>query len=167
MGNCKDFSDPEEVREYVKKTGSLLFPLYMYDHGGIVLSMDNCRYPFNDPWDAGQLGYILVDREKALKELGKKRMTRKLKKRITEIISAEVDTYNQYLSGEIYGYVIEKENEQIDSCWGFYGIDSVEAEARSVVDYQVGQTIRKHCEKVKDWIRNSVSLIYRSALSIG
>ena len=167
LGNCSDFAGPEEVREYVKQTGSLLFPLYMYDHSGIVLSLDNSRYPFNCRWDAGQLGYVLVDRQQALKELGKTRMTGKLKKRITEIIQAEVDTYNQYLSGDIYGYVIEKDGKQIDSCWGFYGMEGVEEQGRSVVNYQIGQTVKKHCQKVKDWIRNSVPLIYRSALCVG
>ena len=167
LGNCTDFSTPQEVREYAQRTGSMVFPLYMYDHSGIGLSLDNSYYPYNCPWDAGQLGYVLVDRQEALKQLGKKRMTESLKIRISEIIQAEVDTYNQYLSGDVYGYVVSKDGEQIDSCWGFYGIDSVEEEARSVVDYHIGQTIREHCKRLKQWISNSVPLIYRSALCAG
>ena len=120
LGNCQDFETPEEVREYAARTGSMLFPLFMYDHSGICLSLSNSRYPFNDRWDAGQLGYVLVDRQKALEKLGKKRMSKKLRRRITQIIEAEVDTYNSYLSGDVYGYVVEKDGEQIDSCWGFY-----------------------------------------------
>ena len=68
----------------------------MYDHSGIVLSLSNNHYPFNDRWDAGQLGLILVDREKALKEFGKKRLTEQLKQKIRQIIEGEIETYNQH-----------------------------------------------------------------------
>lgn len=50
-----------------------------------------------------------------------------------ELLKAEVDIYDQYLRGDVYGYVsgyIEKcpccGNEKFvasDSCWGFYGTD--------------------------------------------
>ncbi len=167
LGNCKDFATPQEVRAYAKQTGSLLFPLYMYDHSGIRLSLDNSYCPFNDRWDAGQLGYVLVDRQEALEKMGKKRMTEKLRKRIIEIVQTEVDTYNQYLSGDVYGYIISKDSEQIDSCWGFYGTEDVEEQAKSVVDYHVRQTIKKHCQRLKRWIKNNVPIIHRSALCEG
>ena len=161
LGNCSDFAAPEEVREYAAKTQSMLFPLFMYEHSGICLSLSNSHYPFNDRWDAGQLGYVLVDRQEALEKLGKKRLSKKLRERIAEIIEAEVETYNSYLSGEIYGYVIEKDGKQVDSCWGYYGLDTVEEEARSIVDNDISNIIKKHCKKVKGWIRNCVPLIYR------
>ena len=167
LGHCLDFDTPEDVRAYAARTGSMLFPLFMYDHSGICLSLSNSRYPFNDRWDAGQLGYVLVDRQKALEKLGKKRMSKKLRRRITQIIEAEVDTYNSYLSGDVYGYVVEKDGEQIDSCWGFYGMDDVEEQAKSIVDNDISQTIKKHCERLKGWIRNCVPFIYRSALAVG
>ena len=167
LGNCTDFETPEEVREYAKKTGSMLFPLFMYDHGGICLSLSNSSYPFNDRWDAGQLGYILVKRQEALETLGKKRMSKKLRRKIAEIIEAEVETYNSYLSGDVYGYVIEKDGKQVDSCWGYYGLENVEEEARSIVDSDILQTIHRHCQRLKVWIRNDVPLIYRSALAVG
>ncbi len=167
LGNCKDFATPQEVRKYAEKTGSLLFSLYMYEHSGIALSLSNSRYPFNDRWDAGQLGYVLVDRQEALNKLGKKRMTEKLRKRIIEIIQTEVDTYNQYLSGNVYGYILKRNGEQIDSCWGFYGIEDVEEQAKVLVDWHVRQTIKDHCQRLKQWIRSNVPIIYRSALCEG
>ena len=51
----------------------------------------------------------------------------------TDMLRGEVETYDQYLRGEVYGYVVEKkvgcaccghvEIEEVDSCWGFYGDD--------------------------------------------
>jgi len=164
LGNSDRFTTPDEVVAYARQTQSLLFPLFLYDHSGIVLSLSNSHYPFTDQWDAGQLGFILVDREKVLKEFGKKRLTKQLKQKIGQIIEGEVETYNQYLAGDVYGYVVSRDNEHIDSCWGYYGQDDCLSEARSIVDYEVEKAVKKHCQKVKQWIRSKVPLIYRSSL---
>jgi len=166
LGNSGRFTTPDEVVAYARQTQSLLFPLFMYDHSGIVLSLSNSHYPFTDQWDAGQLGFILVDREKALKEFGKKRLTKQLKQRIGQIIEAEVETYNQYLAGDVYGYVVSRDGEHIDSCWGYYGQDDCMNEAKSIIDYEVEKAVKKHCQKVKQWIRSKVPLIYRSSFTL-
>ena len=167
LGNSKRFDTPEEVREYAKKTNSLLYPLFMYDHSGIALSLSNSQYPFNCRWDAGQLGYVLIDREKALKEYSKKILTKKLKQKIYEVIQGEVNTYNQYLSGDVYGYkVIDKDGTEIDSCWGYYGMEDVIEEAKSMVDYEIKKSIKEHIQKLKKWIKNHVPYNYRTSLSI-
>jgi hypothetical protein len=46
-----------------------------------------------------------------------------------------VKTYSQFLSGEVYGYIVEMGDENVDSCWGFYGLDDTISEAKSVADY--------------------------------
>lgn len=164
LGNSNRFETPAEVITFARQSRSLLFNLYMYEHSGINLSISNSHYPFNDRWDAGQLGFILVDRQKALKEFGENRLTKQLKQKIYNIIEKEVKTYNQYLAGEIYGYVVSRDNEPVDSCWGFYGQTDCLNEAKSIVDCENKQVVRKHCQKVKQWVRNKVPLIYRSNL---
>jgi len=166
LGNSDRFSSPDDVVAYAKQTQSLLFPLFMYDHSGIVLSLTNAHYPFNDQWDAGQLGFVLVDREKALKEFGRKKLTKQLKQKIGQIIEGEVETYNQYLAGDVYGYVVSRDGEHIDSCWGYYGKDDCLSETESIVDYEVEKAVKKHCQKVKQWIRSKVPLIYRSSFTL-
>lgn len=43
------------------------------------------------------------------------------------IMDLEVKTFDQYLRGEIYGFIIETvDGEHLDSCWGFYGEDPEE-----------------------------------------
>jgi hypothetical protein len=45
-----------------------------------------------------------------------------------------VETWNQYLSGDVYGFIIEDgEGTDVDSCWGFYGLETVKQEAISAV----------------------------------
>lgn len=165
LGYSDRFANPEQVVNYARQTNSLLFPLFMYNHSGISLSLSNSHYPFNDHWDSGQLGYILVDRENALKEFGKKRLTKQLKQKIRQIIEGEIETYNQYLSGDVYGYAVSKDGQEIDSCWGYYGQDDCLNEAKSIVDYEDKKAVKEHCQKVKQWIRNRVPLIYRDGLN--
>ena len=166
LGNSNRFDSPDEVIDYAKQSRSLLFNLYMYDHSGITLSMSNSHYPFTDRWDAGQLGLILIDREKALKEFGKKRLTKQLIQKIYNTIEGEVETYNKYLAGDVYGFVVSRDNNPIDSCWGFYSQTDCLNEAISIVDCEDKQAVSKHCHKVKEWIRNKVPLIYRSGVRL-
>ncbi len=136
LGNCTDFENPEEVKVYAKKHNALLYPLYMYEHSGIGLSLTNDRYPYNCPWDAGQLGYIMVERNAALALLPNNTVkeAEKLEEKVLEILNGEVETYNQYLSGDVYGYVVSKEGEHIDSCWGIYDIDEALSQAKNCVE---------------------------------
>ena len=103
-------------------------PIYMYDHSGVWLSTLN-TYPFNDRWDAGQKGWIFATKEKTEKEFGP--ITDEIKDKVIEILISEVETYSQFLSGEVYGYVLSqivecekcrhKNKEHIESLWGFFG----------------------------------------------
>ena len=40
--------------------------------------------------------------------------------RVRGLLISEVDTYNKYLIGEVYGYQIFKGGDIEDSCYGFY-----------------------------------------------
>ena len=50
----------------------------------------------------------------------------------------EVETYDQYLRGDVYGYqIIEPyaDDNNLDGCWGFYGLDYCIQEAKHMADY--------------------------------
>lgn len=43
--------------------------------------------------------------------------------------------YRDWLNGEVYGYVVtDKYGRLVESVWGFYGFDYVQAEANAVAD---------------------------------
>lgn len=44
-----------------------------------------------------------------------------------------VETWNQYLAGEVYGYVVKEGDTVLDSCWGFYGEDEAIREGKSAM----------------------------------
>ena len=72
-------------------------------------------------WDSGQVGWIYVSKEDALKEFGGEKMTSAIKKKAESVMKSEVAIYDCYLRGECYGFELYKNGELEDSCWGFMG----------------------------------------------
>ena len=127
-----DFSSWEELESYLYKEENALIaiPVFMYDHSGLWINTTG----FSCPWDSGQVGYIYISKEKVRREYSCKRISKKLKNMIREILCSEVDLYNDYLCGNVYGFTLtDKENaEEIDSSCGFYGTDYIE---NGIFDY--------------------------------
>lgn len=95
----------------------IMLPLYLLDHSGLAMQTTS----FHDPWDSGQVGWIYVSKEDALKEFGGEKMTGAIKKKAEDLMRSEVATYDSYLRGECYGFELYKNGELEDSCWGFMG----------------------------------------------
>jgi hypothetical protein len=135
-----DFNGWDELYNYLVKEcdACIILPLYLYDHSGITMSCGN-SYPYNDRWDAGQVGFIYISHEKIRKEYSVKRITKTLKDRVTKYLEGEVKTYDDYLRGDVYGFIVEDEEEEnIESVWGFFGYpegkDEAMSEAKAIVD---------------------------------
>lgn len=109
-----------EDRDEILDKHYVIFNLYMYEHGGVALSL--C--PFNDPWDSGQVGFIVVSREDIEKEFKipqDRELTAEELDKIQNIIHTEVDIYETYLNGEVFAYVVEDPDGKIeDACGGYY-----------------------------------------------
>lgn len=100
----------------------IILPLYLYDHSGLTMNTSG----FICPWDSGQIGYIwtTIERVKAIR--GGKRRTKSQWVQLARInLESEVKLYDQYLRGEVYGYIEEIFSEEYgweetDSVWGYY-----------------------------------------------
>lgn len=110
----KDLLDKYLNDSYIKA-----YPLYKYEHSGIVLSLS----PFSCPFDSGQIGWYVVT-EKTIDEI---RLTDDpvCDNYIKDMCEKELITFNQYLSGEVYGYTYTSTDGEEDSCWGYYDIDDI------------------------------------------
>jgi len=140
FGNCKDFSDAESFKEHMEAyPDDHYWPLYMFDHSGIAISLT----PFGCRWDSGQVGWVWISEEQAVKEFGKEYT----KEQLDKIVEAETKTLDDYIRGEVYGYRITdtETEEEMDSCWGFYGREYAEQEAQASVDY----FLKEDAEKVE------------------
>jgi len=127
-----DVYDFNEFWKSNKKNIGVILPLYLYDHSGITMSTER----FSCPWDSGQIGWIFISKEKMRTEYSYKRVSKKLKSRVAGYLRGEVKVYDQYLTGDVYGYRITdtETDEEVDSCWGFYGSDVCMNEAEGMVN---------------------------------
>lgn len=164
----EELSTREKYRLACESDKIYIQELNAYEHGHITISTSS-GYPYNDRWDAGCVGFIYVTKEKALKEWGgipeknengdfiriphnhsDGSVTYSIKytpineenwKEVAEYhMDNEVETYDQYLSGDVYGFILTKkiikqdkcphcgevireyeEEVEDDSCWGFLG----------------------------------------------
>lgn len=124
---------PEDKIEKMFNKIAISLPLYLYDHSGITMNTTG----FSCPWDSGQVGFIYVLKKDVLKEWNKKKMSKQLYEKAVKVLKQEVETYDQYLRGDVYGFqIIEPYTDNnLDSCWGFYGLDYCIQEAKDVADY--------------------------------
>ena len=105
----------EELIDKAFDAGYVALPLYLYDHSGITMSTGG----FSCPFDSGCVGVIVCDAETVEKEFGGDR------DRAESALRAEVEEYDDYLTGNVWGWIYEKfEDDEWyveDSCYGFYG----------------------------------------------
>ncbi|MHA2063243.1 MAG: hypothetical protein ACXABY_02560 [Candidatus Thorarchaeota archaeon] len=134
-----NFNSWEEVEDYLvdECRALVILPLFLYDHSGITMNTTG----FSCPWDSGQVGYIYITRETLALTHGWKKITKERRAKLVELLIGEVETYDQYLRGDVYGYSIEIEGEQVDSCWGFFGEKYAKEEAISNAKYYLGQEL--------------------------
>lgn len=138
------FSGPEDFQKKLDKRGVISLPIYMMDHSGQSLSTNPDNFRACDPmgWDWGELGYIFVEPEKVRKEYNTKRITKGIRERVLKALNSEVETYNQYIQGDVYGYVLEdSEGNQLESCWGYHGLDYCLSEAKFMAEYSLKNLI--------------------------
>lgn len=112
----------DEAMQKVISEKYLMLPLYLYDHSGLAMSTESFsgRAPYAE-WDSGQVGWIYVSKEDALKEFDADKMTGAIRQKADALMRSEVAAYDSYLHGECYGFELYKNGELSDSCWGFMG----------------------------------------------
>jgi hypothetical protein len=127
LGDKHDFYNADHFMEWLEENEKdlIILPLYLFDHSGITMSTSSQMFSQVDSmgWDWGMVGYIYVTKEKIRQEYGWKYVTSKRASTIRELLKNEVEIYDQYLTGDVYGFkvICNRCGEEIDSCWGFYG----------------------------------------------
>lgn len=125
-------------------------PLWMYDHGGITMSCGVRTGQYADQWDSGQAGWIVTTKVAAIQEIGYAEAD--WRDRSTELMQAEVEEYDQYLTGDVYCFTLysatpveegeDPDWEEEDSCGGFFGSDIL----TNGIEDRVGNGLREALE---------------------
>ena len=135
LGDKHDFKDPSEVRhsEYFDDAKFFRFPLFLLDHSGLRMRIGSFGAGFE--WDSGQVGWIFIPIHVDSAYVKDGAVPERAADLAYGIASSEVDVYDQYLSGDVYGASLEIKDrcehcdhiewEIKDSCWGFFGEESI------------------------------------------
>lgn len=119
--NSSDFSNWDELETYLYKTEEALIaiPIFLYNHSSLAINTTG----FSCPWDSGQIGFIYVSKTIIKNEYNCKRISRKLNDKVKQILCSEVDLYNDYLGGNVYGFSVTDKirKEEVISHYNFYG----------------------------------------------
>jgi hypothetical protein len=134
-----------DTHERIGKPHNLAVEIDKYEHSGISYSVRgegmNCR------WDTSKGWAVWFPDKCALDDI----MTRKTKKaqrnRAVVMARQACELFNQWTNGDVWFYNIEDEQgNDVDSCGGFYGIESVREEVNSQLDY----AIKEKAENLKE-----------------
>jgi len=134
-----------------------IFLTKAYIHSGIVLALEKSGRIFPDErWDVSRCGCILVSKKET-----------KSRKKAYELAGGLIKTWNDYLSGNVYGFTAEDEKNgvDIDSCWGFYGdfeSSGIINEAKDSIDYYLKNERKKATKKKKDFSEMSLGELLSS-----
>lgn len=136
-------------------------PLWLYDHSGITMSCGSRVGQYADRWDSGCVGWIVALKKTIMEEtvdyvldengekiwvehkrdgypstwspLTKKLTNKTWRARAIEVMKSDVEIYDLYLTGEVYGYTVHEWDDdgdswnEGDSCWEFFGSNIVES----------------------------------------
>lgn len=122
--NSDDYDGWNEVRKMLikKRDAHLLLEVSMIDHSGqrIYVGAPSCS------WDSGQIGFAWMTKAEIIELCGELD-----EKKATEILTAEVERYNNWRNGDVYeAEILNEDNEVIDSFSGF----ASEEEARDYAE---------------------------------
>ena len=142
----EQFNSREELDARLGELDPVIkLPLWLLDHSGLVMQTGSFASDAQQ-WDSGQVGWIVATKKDILDNFtgydknGKRKTMRTLLsprmiKNAEEILRGEVETYSNYLAGDVYGYTIEKQStcdkcknissDTSDSCWGFYELEDM------------------------------------------
>ena len=186
--NHRDYNpDGHKIDEIENEEGELVseeldrkfiwLPIYYYEHSGLTVSTKR-DYPYNDGWDSGLFGIIAVEKERWRKEQGWKAITKERREQILRSLEGEIETFDSYCRGEVYGFVVEdEEGEEIDACGGYYGDEGMKDaiyDAKNIVECELERrkkeeriammdALKKHIAKRKGQIKAHAPLYARAA----
>ena len=119
--DCYDLTEKEFKRVWRWIENNLIWDeVSLYDHSGISLSLG-----IRNGWDSGQVGYIYIHKDDAVENWGKEYLTKEVRKKAWVCIENEIKVYNDYLTGNVYGFnIYEKEHSDLIMSDGvYYGYD--------------------------------------------
>lgn len=128
------FFDLEDLREYIEENNCIYLPIYENSDRYDSISVNSSPDPSD--WDTGMIGAIFMTPDEVQKAFGKP--LEECREEVLATFQSEISTYDAWMSGEVYGYEIKKDDTFLICCSGFYGLDECTADALSIYKAYIG-----------------------------
>lgn len=147
----------ELVHRWIDKN-IVILGLSIGDYGCNGLRINEVRGDYDD-------GFIYCTKDDMRKRYRTKKVTKKIKENAQNALSSEIEVYNSWCSGDVYGYSIEDEHgDDVDSCGGYFGDylkSGLMQDAESFVDFDLKCRKKKYLARKKIELRHRVPLAKR------
>ena len=108
------------------KGATIVLPVWGYDHSGLAMRAGDRVGQFADQWDSGLLGVIYDDATNVVDWTAEQ---------IEAALRGEVEEYDMFGRGEVYGYIVTDRNgDEVDSCWGYVGSEYFETVIKEILE---------------------------------
>lgn len=166
-GEMEDELDLCEKLQLIEESGEVaMLPISMYEHSGITLWLGSKWSHSDAQWDCSTIGFAYVEKSTAEQEHMLRSGTKchnDWKEWAYSMMEGEMKTYDQFVRGEVYGYMIEDENgeegsdDYLSGCWGFFGNEGKKemlAEAKSDID--------SYLERKREKRKNNLDMLVKN-----
>ena len=109
-----------DIVKSLKKLNCVILPLYLLDHSGLSMSIS----AFSCPWDSGAVGLMVATPQMIRERFGIKNITKKRRAQAIASLTTQVKEYDDYLTGNVYGFEVVDETGNV---YGFYGCNHGES----------------------------------------
>lgn len=149
----------------VEQSGSVaILPISMYDHSGITLWLGSTMGHVDAQWDCSSVGFAYVEKDKAEEEMPQRGQLpgTDWKQWAYKMMESEMNVYDQYVRGNVYGWCVEYGEDQFEnSCWGYVGDDKIPRmieEAKGVIDCHLEHKEEKRKNNLETLMKNIASI---------
>lgn len=171
-----DHDSMTDVIEFLstERKAVVIVPLFLLDHSGITMSagraLDLNAWSKADieardrfvgdaaGWDTTHVGFGYVTLERA-NELGVGEAAKKEGENLLDVFERqlrnEVAEYDQFLTGDVYGFVAGDGSDEDGSCWGLFGFDYAKSEAESCASWIAKERVEE-AGRVAYWAARDV-----------
>lgn len=164
LGDVQPKLSPDEW--LADEAPAIVLPLFLMDHSGLSISTSDGAFRMADSagWDWGQVGVIVVSADTLDREYG---TDPDREDKAIRCLIGEVEVYDKWLRGEVFGFMVYRDGEMVDSCTGFFDHDEAEGEAKSIIAYYQERDRKARQTKLKALVKHRVPFPVRQRILKG
>lgn len=108
--NELDATDLFALLDMKARNSVAILPIFIYDHGSISLSANQCEYPYCDLFDTDCIGFIIIEKSVGVtnKLWAEDSSDEEWHEKAVKMLTHEVEMVNSWLNGHVYTIDIEE-----------------------------------------------------------